>query len=191
MRIAFLGRSAVLVLAAASCSQPQRLVRFHAPTGADEPVDALVRAFVLNGEQPAEVDAKSGIVHTQWQDTGFMYGAIRNRTATIHRRYTAIVTKGAAGADVVLRIDTRRCTPPETVMTTTTTVKPGTGTTISMGEASVTIGGQPPQAHTEQTVQHVDQPCEPMDGIVENHQAALDDLGQKLRAALGATPNAG
>jgi hypothetical protein len=184
-RLAF----AVAFVVFAACAQPQRVVRFHAPV--DEPIDTLVKALVENGEQPAEVDAKSGIVHTEWQDTGFMYGQIRNKTATIYRRYTAVVTKGAAGADVVLRLDTRRCTPPEAVTTTTTTVDPGTGTTVNMGGASVTFGGTPPSTHTTQAVTQVNQPCEPMDGVVEDHQAALDALGQKLRAALGATPTAG
>ena len=56
-----------------------------------------------------KVDADNGIVQTSWSNTGFGYGFIESGQqsygATIHRRYTTIVSKG----EVTLRADTKKC----------------------------------------------------------------------------------
>lgn len=171
------------------CAHEQRLVRFHAPPSEADPFEVVVRSLVENGEQPAQVDPKTGVVHTEWQDSGFMYGQIRDKTATIHRRYTAILTNSAAGLDVVLRMDSKRCTPAEVTTVATAPTHSG-GTTLSVGNSSVTFGGTTSNAPAHVTT-HVAQPCEPMDGVVESHQEALDALGEKLRVALNATRTAG
>jgi hypothetical protein len=173
---------------AVGCAQPQRLVRFHASSAAGEDaIDRVVKTLVENGQQPSEVDPKTGIIHTEWQDTGFMYGNVQNETATIHRRYTAIVTPAAGGADVVLRMDAKRCAQARVVTTTTRTET--SGNSVRVGNSSVSWGGA--AAPAEQVTTRVEAPCEPMDGLVDQHQEELDALGRTLRAALAPSPNAG
>ena len=156
-------RFALLLLSvvAVGCAATQQPVRFHAPAAATQvqPIDNVVQALAQNGHTADKVDRQANVVHTQWQDTGFMYGQVGNATATIVRRYIVTVSMPAdnnlsAGADILLRADTKRCVQ---------------GTFSSDNQA-------------------LPANCEQMDGLVPKHQKELDSVGAQLRASLGAPP---
>lgn len=93
----------------AACTQAQRPYVFQLTTQPADPIADVVRALAANGQEAAVVDPVAGIVHTTWQDTGFMFGEVQGTTATIIRRYTSVVHADAGGTIVTLRIDTQRC----------------------------------------------------------------------------------
>lgn len=103
-------RSALLLLGlVAGCAATQQPYRFSAPATSEAAVAAVVRALAQNGLTTTAVDPRAGVVHTQWQDTGFMYGQVGNATATIVRRYIVTLSPSATGSDIQVRADTQRC----------------------------------------------------------------------------------
>lgn len=106
----------------AACAQPQRPVEFTVAARAEDPFDTMVRALAANGLTPANVDRQAGVIQTQWQDTGFLYGQIAGVNATIVRRYAITLSRGAQGTNLLLRADTQRC-----AQGTFNVVAPGSG----------------------------------------------------------------
>jgi hypothetical protein len=183
----------VAAVSFAGCVEPQRMVRFQAPLRAEDPLDTVVRALASSGYQAAVVDRATGIVSTEWQDSGFGYGFVnRQEPATIHRRFVTVLTRGEAGAQVLVRMDSKRCGAPHAVVTSSTTSSTPAGSSfnvgVGLGRLSVNAGaGQAAQTTTVSQVQTT-ATCEPMEGMVEAHQKELDRLGDELRAALGGSP---
>lgn len=90
-------------------SQAQTADHFQAKNGN---LDAVVRVLASSGQSPRQVDRQSGVIHTDWRDTGFGYGFMGQQTpATIVRRFTIVVgpASGGEGSDVLVRMDARRC----------------------------------------------------------------------------------
>lgn len=100
---------ALAALAIFGCASPQRPYSFHVDRADEGLIADVVQALAANGQEAALIDPAARVVHTTWQDTGFMYGEVQGVTATIVRRYTATVRPEASGAIVMLRMDAQRC----------------------------------------------------------------------------------
>jgi hypothetical protein len=92
-----------------ACGAPQKPVTFVTSAKAETAVDTVSRTLAAEGQTPANVDRQLGIVQTEWKDTGFLYGQVQGVNATIVRRYTVTLAPSAAGANVTLRVDAKRC----------------------------------------------------------------------------------
>lgn len=99
----------ILVSACAQTQQPYRFSLSMAGAGAPVPIDDVVRALAQSGQTAQAVDERAGVIHTQWQDTGFMYGDVQGSTATIVRRYIVTLSPASGGTDIQIRIDAQRC----------------------------------------------------------------------------------
>ncbi|MDI1442623.1 hypothetical protein [Polyangium sp. 6x1] len=103
----------LLALLGAACSgilpQPQQPYKFTAASGDGDPVDVVARQLASEGYAPDTVDKELGILHTQWQDTGLNYGRVQDTTATLVRRFTVTIARGANGSDILVRADLQRC----------------------------------------------------------------------------------
>lgn len=95
-----------ILAALGACAQAQRPVTFKSHQPAEQALDTLVRTLAEEGQSVERVDHKAGVVETQWQDTGFLYGQVQNQTASLVRRYVAVV---APSGSVTLRVDVKRC----------------------------------------------------------------------------------
>jgi hypothetical protein len=105
-------RPIALCLLLLSCAPAlvNRPVQFSAGPGGDDLFVDVTRALVANGQTVAIADEKLGIVQTRWENTGFGYGFLDDgRGAVIWRRYSVVVAKRDAKADVTVRADTQRC----------------------------------------------------------------------------------
>ena len=70
----------------------------------------LRAALAEQGHEIEYIDDEAGIIRTRWVDTGFMMGQVQKQTATVVRRYTAILVPHADGPlTLTLRADTKRC----------------------------------------------------------------------------------
>jgi hypothetical protein len=96
-------------LAFVACVSAQRPYHFIAPHVADDAADTVARTLAANGHQPAQVDRRTGIVTTKWEDTGFRYGFVQGKEAVLVRRYTVTIAPGSAGDEVTVRQDGKRC----------------------------------------------------------------------------------
>jgi hypothetical protein len=96
-------------LALLACLAPQRPFHFVSPRVSADVVDSVARTLAANGHQPANIDRAVGIVTTKWEDTGFKYGFVQGKEATLVRRYTVTIAPGAAADDVTVRQDSKRC----------------------------------------------------------------------------------
>lgn len=92
-----------------ACTAPQRPFQFVSPHLNADVTDTVARTLAANGHQPATIDRRTGIVNTKWEDTGFRYGFVQGKEATIVRRYTVTIAPGAAGDSVTVRQDGKRC----------------------------------------------------------------------------------
>jgi hypothetical protein len=101
-------RASVFMLLAA-CVSPQAPVAFTTANKAESALDTVSRALAAEGQAPASVDRQASIVHTEWRDTGFMYGYVQGATATIVRRFTVTIAPSPEGSNVTVRIDAKRC----------------------------------------------------------------------------------
>ena len=104
-----LGMVLVVVGAVAACTQAQKPYTFVAPNAPTDAVEITARTLAQSGHEPARVDAATGIVMTKWEDTGFGYGFVQGQEATIVRRFTVTLAKRAAGMEVIVRQDGKRC----------------------------------------------------------------------------------
>lgn len=146
-----LRRLALLALLfAAACAAPQRPYSFEMNGARPDVLGDVVRAFAAHGEQAQRVDRDAGVIHTGWVDTGFMYGSIQDVTATIIRRYTAVLQPRSGDYVVTLRADVQRCAR-------------GSWTV----EDDLLVGTY-----------------EAIDGLVPDHQAALDRMGRDVQSTL-------
>jgi hypothetical protein len=106
-------RPSLLLLAAPlallACVSPQRPFHFVSPHLANDVTDTVARTLAANGHQPAQIDRRTGIVITKWEDTGFRYGFVQGKEATLVRRYTVTIAPGSVGDDVTVRQDGKRC----------------------------------------------------------------------------------
>jgi hypothetical protein len=102
-------RFLLLILVLAGCTTPQRPFQFTLPPTSDDPVDLVAMALSGNGFTPASVERETGSISTRWEDTGTAGDQLKGAPATIVRRFTIVVLKGAAGLSVSLRADAQRC----------------------------------------------------------------------------------
>ena len=99
---------ASLVLASA-CGAPQTPVTFATSTKPDAGLDVVSRTLAAEGQGSPSVDRQAGIARTDWQDTGFLFGDVNGKSASIVRRFTVVLAPTANGANVTVRIDAKRC----------------------------------------------------------------------------------
>ncbi len=97
----------LLCLGMAACVHVQQSTRFSGP--ASLTVEEVAKELVVCGHEPAVTDVRAGLVQTRWEDTGFLYGFVQEREASIFRRYTVTLTRGAADTSVAVRADVKRC----------------------------------------------------------------------------------
>jgi hypothetical protein len=97
-----------LVLAGCGGAAPRPL-QFTFAAGSEDPMVAVATALTGNGFEPASTDREGGVIATRWEDTGAPAGRLKGQAATIVRRFTATVTKGASSVQVALRIEAQRC----------------------------------------------------------------------------------
>lgn len=101
---------AVLALASlVGCGSPQKPAVFATSAKIDTGVDAVARALATEGYAASHIDRQAGIVHTEWKDTGFLYGQVQQRNATIVRRFTVVLAPQGEGSQVTVRMDVKRC----------------------------------------------------------------------------------
>ena len=98
-----------LVTLSLACGAPQKPATFVTSATLESGIDVVARTLAANGFQSPAVDRQSGIVTTEWKDTGFMYGQIQGGTATIVRRFTVVLAPAGQGANVTVRMDAKRC----------------------------------------------------------------------------------
>ncbi len=98
---------------AAACMQPQRPYTFSAPSGAEAPIDTLVRTLASQGFQPAVVAPDLGIVHTRWDHQGICYTPEGNEGSMLRRFTAAVAPTVSSGSTVTLRADVQCCASPD------------------------------------------------------------------------------
>lgn len=101
----------LVALVAAGCAQPQRPFRFGLSQGVDAPINAVAGALASEGYPPVEVDRQTGVISTQWQDTGFLYGYVDQVATTVVRRWLVVVSTSGSRPEVTLRMDAKNCVP--------------------------------------------------------------------------------
>lgn len=101
---------AMVMVGVVGCAQPQRPVNFTVPTKEDT-LDRMARALAAEGLETTTIDPQLHLLYTRWQDTGFMYGQVNNRTATVVRRYMVMVNPQQDNQQVTVRMEAKRCTP--------------------------------------------------------------------------------
>jgi len=145
--------------ASAACNpaQTQRPYQFTAAAQPEDPIQALTRILVANGQTPVQGDPQAGIIQTRWENTGFGYGFIHSAPASIWRRYSVTVARREGSADVTVRADTQRCVEGASTLD---------GINI-LGDCTTQFA----------------------EGLVPAHQRQLDELGARLRSALGSAPS--
>lgn len=105
MRTVLSSFAVVSVVALSGCLQTQRAHTFHFAT-TEVPVEQVSRALATMGHPPADTNQSSGIVTTQWVDTGFLYGQVQGQSATLVRRYLVVVTPQG---EVTTRAELQQC----------------------------------------------------------------------------------
>ena len=96
-------------LALLACTSPQRPYHFVAPHLADDVADTVARTLAAQGHEPAKIDRRAGIITTKWENTGFRYGFLMAKPATLVRRYIVTIAPGSVGDEVTVRQDGKRC----------------------------------------------------------------------------------
>ncbi|AKV04205.1 hypothetical protein AKJ09_10868 [Labilithrix luteola] len=91
------------------CGSPQKPAVFATSAKIDTGVDTVARTLASEGYSTAHVDRQAGIVHTEWKDTGFLYGQVQQRNATLVRRFTVVLAPQGEGSQVTVRMDLKRC----------------------------------------------------------------------------------
>ena len=94
---------------AVACGVPQKPANFVTSANLETGVDVVSRTLAANGHTSPAVDRKTGIVSTEWKDTGFLYGRVQGGPATIVRRFTVVVAPAGQGSSVTVRMDAKRC----------------------------------------------------------------------------------
>lgn len=102
-------RILLCLLGLAACAQPQKPYFFSSPPQARDPIESLAAAMSSNGLMPVVVDPSSKMVQTRWEDTGLRNGIVKERPATIVRRYTVTLQHSPSGNDVTVRANAQRC----------------------------------------------------------------------------------
>ncbi|WP_394832571.1 hypothetical protein LVJ94_39315 [Pendulispora rubella] len=92
-----------------ACGSAQKPVTFVTSATVESGIDIVSRTLAAEGHSATSVDRQTGIVLTEWQDTGFGYGFVNQQPANIVRRYVVILAPSGNGANVTVRIDTKRC----------------------------------------------------------------------------------
>jgi hypothetical protein len=91
------------------CGAPQRPVAFATSATTAAELDAVVRTFAAEGFSTQAVDYKAGVAHSEWKDTGLLFGQVQGASATIVRRFTVVVSPAGSGSSVIVRTDAKRC----------------------------------------------------------------------------------
>lgn len=100
---------ALAMASLAGCGSPQKPAVFATSAKIDTGVDTVARTLATEGFSTSHVDRQAGIVHTEWKDTGFLYGQVQQRNATIVRRFTVVLAPQGEGSQVTVRMDVKRC----------------------------------------------------------------------------------
>jgi hypothetical protein len=100
----------VLVPLSLACGAPQKPATFVTSAPLEGGIDVVSRTLAANGFLSPGVDRQSGIVTTEWKDTGFMYGQVQGSTATVVRRFVVVLAPASQGTTVTVRVDAKRCT---------------------------------------------------------------------------------
>lgn len=142
-------------------AQAQRPVQFTVPLPAEDPFQILTRALVANGLTPIQGDPQAGVIQTRWENTGFGYGFVGGGTGA-----------ESQGANIWRRyaITLARQRDGLDILVRADIQRCAEGSSSLDG---ANILGNCTTAFTE--------------GLVPDHQRALDDLGRRLRASLGAS----
>ncbi len=99
---------ASLVLTSA-CGAPQKPVTFATSTKPDAGLDVVSRTLAAEGQGNPSVDRQAGIARTDWQDTGYLFGEVNGKSASIVRRFTVVLAPTTNDSSVTVRIDAKRC----------------------------------------------------------------------------------
>jgi hypothetical protein len=94
----------VTLVTLAGCLHVQRPATLALGSGAS--TDAVARALALAGHPPSDVSHATGVLTTEWRDTGFRYGAVDGQYATLVRRYLAVVSPAGI---LTLRAELKQC----------------------------------------------------------------------------------
>ena len=101
--------SLVALVALVACGVEQKPATFVTSGTPEASIDTVARTLAANGHTAPGVDRRTGIVNTEWKDTGFGYGQVNGANATIVRRFTVVLSPAAQGSSVTVRIDAKRC----------------------------------------------------------------------------------
>ncbi|MBW1810939.1 MAG: hypothetical protein JRJ87_22310 [Deltaproteobacteria bacterium] len=106
----FLIASLLLVACAATipaCVHTQRAVRFNGPAALA--LEVLARELTALGLQTASMHEQSGVLRTQWEDLGFLYGQEVKQESTLFRRYLVVIHRRPADSGLTLRAEVQVC----------------------------------------------------------------------------------
>ncbi len=147
----------VLALAFGACipALVNHPVQFASPMAGDGAIDAITRSLAVNGQTVAMADRQVGIVQTRWENTGFGYGFVGATSAPAVIWRRYTIVIGPAASGVTLTV---RADTQRCVQGLTTT-------------DGVNLIGECTTLYAE--------------GLVPEHQAALESLGAQLKQALG------
>jgi len=132
----------------AACVHTQAPVRLDGP--ASLALEVLARELESLGLETADMDEPGGLLKTRWQDTGFRYGFVGEREATLFRRYAVVLQRRPADTGLTLRAEVAACP-----------------------RGAAAFGGE-----------RLPVSCQPVEGLVEDHQRELERLGGELQGAL-------
>jgi hypothetical protein len=133
-------------------------VQFASPMAGDGAVDAIARSLAVGGQTVAMADRQVGIVQTRWENTGFGYGFVGGANLPAVIWRRYTIVIGPASSGVTLTV---RADTQRCVQGRTTTTD------------GVNLNGECTTLYA--------------DGLVPEHQAALESLGAQLKQALGGT----
>lgn len=132
-------------------------VQFASPMAGDGAIDAIARSLAVTGQTVAMADRQVGIVQTRWENTGFGYGFVGGANSPAVIWRRYTIVIGPAASGATLTV---RADTQRCVQGLTTT----DGVNL-LGECTTLYA----------------------DGLVPEHQAALESLGAQLKQALGGT----
>lgn len=91
------------------CAQEQHAYRFALAQPPPTLVDNISAALSSAGQNVATANPSTGVVQTEWRDTGFGYGYVQGAAATVVRRYIVTVLKQPNQTIVQVHADVQKC----------------------------------------------------------------------------------
>ena len=178
----------VALFALSSCMQQMQVARFDVPHS-DQPILTVQRTLLALGHSVESLDGAAGVAVTAWQNMGIPFGQIDGQNAMFHRRFTVTFQPTDASIWVTVRADSQRCIAVTHSSTVTSNEQAPSGVQIQGRGYGFSYGN--PGGSSQQVTTHRAEHCEHIEGIREEDQRELWNIGDSLARDLrSAQPSA-